>query len=404
MLAISCISAIPFMQISTVASATEQNSSKLEKKIVSPVKRNVNQSKWLDLNNDGLVDKDKLTPQQHLEDDKRTKETQDFLQELSGKKFQLKAAEKQLVQLDQENASETYKGPLKAKIKKLEKEILETENGMETKIGLKKKKAQQSLVSTDSSGYADITLSSTIYEDFWSKGKWLMDGDWEWLNDDYRDEGSGTGNLGKNDGFALRVDEDIDVYSHSASTFWSYDGSKSNPEFFDFPSSSNNGWKWQDVIANDVTATGLAVKSYNSGYLSTTLSVKFEDPTIGDGDTVELGVKYAHTLVPIDILGVVDPDGDPISIEITKITEDEPVNEKGSGKKEVDGEGIETNQAIIRGERSGKGNGRVYHITFVAKDDKGAESVGTVVVGVRHDNGINHSIIDDGQKYLSTAQ
>lgn len=111
-----------------------------------------------------------------------------------------------------------------------------------------------------------------------------------------------------------------------------------------------------------------------------------------------------HKMVPIDILDVVDPEGDPVSIEITGITQDEAVNENGSGKKEIDGQGIGTNQALVRAERSGKGNGRVYHITFIARDDKGAESVGTVVVGVRHDNGENHAIIDDGQNFVSTAQ
>ncbi|MEH7883005.1 vWA domain-containing protein [Bacillus sp. JJ1609] len=110
-----------------------------------------------------------------------------------------------------------------------------------------------------------------------------------------------------------------------------------------------------------------------------------------------------HKMVSIDILDVVDPDGDPVQIEITGITQDEAVNEKGKGKKEVDGEGIGTNQAQVRAERAGNGNGRVYHITFRARDDKGAESVGSVVVGVRHDMGENHAIIDDGQLFISTT-
>ena len=79
--------------------------------------------------------------------------------------------------------------------------------------------------------------------------------------------------------------------------------------------------------------------------------------------------------VAIDILGVTDPDGDPVSVTITKILQDEPTNTLGDGSTWVDGGGIGTSRAWVRAERSGTprvpGNGRVYEIFFTVSDGKG---------------------------------
>jgi hypothetical protein len=50
----------------------------------------------------------------------------------------------------------------------------------------------------------------------------------------------------------------------------------------------------------------------------------------------------------------------------------------------------------VRAERAGKGNNRVYHIGFVADDDKGGSCTGTVRVCVRHDQGAGASCVDEG--------
>jgi hypothetical protein len=109
-----------------------------------------------------------------------------------------------------------------------------------------------------------------------------------------------------------------------------------------------------------------------------------------------------HKLVTISILGVTDSDGDPVSITVTGITQDEPVNGLGDGDTSPDGFGIGTAQAQIRAERSGTGNGRVYAITFTADDGKGGVCTGRVTVGVPHDQGKGKIPIDDGQHYDST--
>lgn len=95
-----------------------------------------------------------------------------------------------------------------------------------------------------------------------------------------------------------------------------------------------------------------------------------------------------HRMVPITILGVADPDGDPFTITINKIRQDEPTNGLGDGDTCPDAQGIGTSTALLRAERSGTGNGRVYTILFTAQDSRGGKSRRTTVqVCVPHDQG-----------------
>lgn len=109
-----------------------------------------------------------------------------------------------------------------------------------------------------------------------------------------------------------------------------------------------------------------------------------------------------HKLVHILIGGVTDPDGDPVTLTITSIQQDEPVNGLGDGDTSPDGFGVGTGLASVRSERSGKGNGRIYVIGFEAEDDKGASCSGSVQVGVPHDQGKGAVPIDDGVRFDST--
>lgn len=118
-----------------------------------------------------------------------------------------------------------------------------------------------------------------------------------------------------------------------------------------------------------------------------------------------------HKMVSVSILGVTDPDGDPVAIVITGITSDEPTaSDKGAGgaKHAPDADGVGTDTAQLRAERSGNGNGRVYEISFIAFDDKGGECEGTVQVKVPHDQRPSRrsptpcEAVDDGQNYDAT--
>lgn len=107
-----------------------------------------------------------------------------------------------------------------------------------------------------------------------------------------------------------------------------------------------------------------------------------------------------HKMVPIQILGVVDPDGDPVTITIDSIWQDEPTNGLGDGDKSPDASGIGTDTAWVRRERSGLGDGRVYKISYTATDDKGASCSCYVYVGVPHD--VKDTPVDSGTIYDST--
>jgi hypothetical protein len=114
-----------------------------------------------------------------------------------------------------------------------------------------------------------------------------------------------------------------------------------------------------------------------------------------------------HRMVPVSVQGVTDPDNDPISITITSIRQDEPVNSVGDGNTEIDGAGVGTSTAEVRAERTGSkkvpGNGRTYHIGYSASDGNGGRCSGVVKVGVPHDLGGRPHAVDDGPLYDSTA-
>jgi hypothetical protein len=92
-----------------------------------------------------------------------------------------------------------------------------------------------------------------------------------------------------------------------------------------------------------------------------------------------------------------------VSIAITGITQDEPVNGLGDGDTSPDGFGVGTSQALLRAERSGIGNGRVYVVSFSSSGSQGGSCTGSVSVGVPHDQGQGKVPIDDGQIYNSTV-
>lgn len=106
-----------------------------------------------------------------------------------------------------------------------------------------------------------------------------------------------------------------------------------------------------------------------------------------------------HKFTGITITGVTDPDGDPLSIAIQCILQDEELNATGDGNFIYDADGIDTPTPSVRSERSGNNNGRVYHIDFIATDSKGARCGGEVTVAVPHSK--NTRAVDDGRLYKS---
>lgn len=108
--------------------------------------------------------------------------------------------------------------------------------------------------------------------------------------------------------------------------------------------------------------------------------------------------------VQVSILGVVDPEGDPLTIQVTRVTQDEPVVSPGSLAPDAI---LVEGGVLLRRERAGTpkhpGNGRVYEITFTARDGRGGESTSLVRVFVPADLRGPGRAVDDGQAYDSTA-
>ena len=105
-----------------------------------------------------------------------------------------------------------------------------------------------------------------------------------------------------------------------------------------------------------------------------------------------------HRMVPVALEGAVDPDGDPITITITGITQNEPLT------RTFDGAGVGTAVAHLRATRAGTSPaGRAYRVDFTAADGRGGESVGYVLVCVLHDARPAASHSADGFLWDSTG-
>jgi cysteine-rich repeat protein len=109
-----------------------------------------------------------------------------------------------------------------------------------------------------------------------------------------------------------------------------------------------------------------------------------------------------HKMASVSILGVTDPDGDPLTVSVTGITQDEPVDATGDGATCPDGVGVGLDTVSLRSERSGNGDGRFYHVAFQAVDRCNAVCTGEVDVTVPHDQSPHKTPGDGGPLYDST--
>jgi spore coat protein A len=110
------------------------------------------------------------------------------------------------------------------------------------------------------------------------------------------------------------------------------------------------------------------------------------------------------SMVPVRITGVSDSAGAPVSVHVTRVTQDEPIshamamNHDGDDAcfdaKVVDG------QLYLRRERQDGGNGRVYRVSFTAVTRDGGTAAGTVLVGVPGKAGVR-LVVNDGLAYNS---
>lgn len=109
-----------------------------------------------------------------------------------------------------------------------------------------------------------------------------------------------------------------------------------------------------------------------------------------------------HSWVRITLSGATDPDGDAVTYTITGVSQDEAVCGSGSGATGPDAEfrNNRTDEAWVRAERDGSGDGRVYRLYFLVTDSNGATTWGSTTVSVpKSSNGI--PAIDSGAAFDS---
>ena len=90
--------------------------------------------------------------------------------------------------------------------------------------------------------------------------------------------------------------------------------------------------------------------------------------------------KHDGRMRVVRVSGVVDPDGDGLDLKVTGVTQDEPVT--GRGDKTRPDARLIAGVLKVRAERSPRGDGRVYRISFTARDPHGAACSGLVTVAV----------------------
>lgn len=168
-----------------------------------------------------------------------------------------------------------------------------------------------------------------------------------------------------------------------------------------------DGNGWAEVWAYDGTNfTKVSPDDYFSGGVQSIVIGSLNAPPNCEAAIASIEEIWPpnHQWVEATILNITDPDGDLVSIDITSITSDEPTaSDKGSGgsKHAPDAQGLGSSSMQLRSERSGKGNGRIYGISFTASDPQEATCSGYVTVCVPHNQG--GVCIDSGQDYDATG-
>ncbi len=206
----------------------------------------------------------------------------------------------------------------------------------------------------------------------------------------------------------------VTVYRNEPVTFA---GSFFDPGVNDAPFTI--AWDFGDGTS-DLSGSLTPIHAYAlDGVYTATLTVTDKDGGIGF-DTVEITVLNRppvcdaalpsvtslwppnHQFVPVSVLGVTDPEGDAVTITITSIFQDEPVNGLDDGDTSPDGQGIGTSVAEVRAERWGEGNGRFYHISYTATDARGGTCSGVVLVVAPLSQSPKDVPVDEGALYDST--
>jgi hypothetical protein len=91
----------------------------------------------------------------------------------------------------------------------------------------------------------------------------------------------------------------------------------------------------------------------------------------------------SHAMAHVTIVGLTDSSNEPPIITYRRVAQDEPTAGPGDGDSSPDAI-VSGNDILLRAERAGRGDGRVYVVHFTATNAHGAECAGMVKVTVPH--------------------
>lgn len=172
-------------------------------------------------------------------------------------------------------------------------------------------------------------------------------------------------------------------------------GASGTPVILEAPVVSDN-CDSSPIIANNAPPrfpTGTTTVTWNASDVSGNRNTDDQLVTIVDTTppTLSLDVSPAtlwppnHKLVTIvpTVSGTDACDGNPV-IRLVSITSNEPANTKGDGNTDKDIKIIDDFNFMLRAERSGKGSGREYTITYEVEDASGNTASASAIVTVAH--------------------
>lgn len=163
----------------------------------------------------------------------------------------------------------------------------------------------------------------------------------------------------------------------------------------------------QSPVAGTLVALGSAVDlvvSLGPEPVVPTAPTTLESDCSGASSDIATLWPPNHKYVTIKVSGITGEDGSSATITIDSIYQDEAVSAQGSGNTGPDARGVGTDTAEVRAERSGPGDGRVYHIMYTAEFGDAESCSGTLLVGIPHDRGKKGRVpVDGGALFDSTS-
>lgn len=158
-------------------------------------------------------------------------------------------------------------------------------------------------------------------------------------------------------------------------------------------------------VPTDVVFTGIDECGNSNFDVSSVTVLDTTDPMITcEVSTTELWPPN-HKLVDVGFtINATDVCDDDLDIVVSVTSDEDPYKAKGAGgpKHCPDAVTQEDNSVLIRAERSGGGNGRVYVISATATDECGNVSACEVTVGVPKNQGGQSVPVDSGQDFDPT--